>query len=279
MKKQVSIFMSALLAVGCVGCGTQNSGESNGSNENKGNTHIYVLTAPEDHGWTGSVSTFAKEKIEEVNGQGKYEAELITSADAAEQIVNIEDIISRGEENIAVVIQPIDDTVQSAISQLIDEEIPYVAFDRIISGVDTDAISNVKGDNEGIGVATAAYFVSCGMQPGEKVYVYEGDTSSVTALRDEGFTKYLTGELEYEGKKIDDSVKWTEEDLKAILILKDESKKRFILDYNTVPKPETQFSSDNQKYEEEIAVLKDENIKLKRKMLQLLELVKRNDQQ
>lgn len=71
----------------------------------------------------------------------------------------------------------------------------------------------------------------------------------------------------------------TEEDLKAILILKDESKKRFILDYNTVPKPETQFSSDNQKYEEEIAVLKDENIKLKRKMLQLLELVKRNDQQ
>ena len=71
----------------------------------------------------------------------------------------------------------------------------------------------------------------------------------------------------------------TEEDLKAILILKDESKKRFILDYNTVPKPETQFSSDNQKYEEEIAVLKDENIKLKRKMLQLLELVKRNEQQ
>ena len=216
MKKQVSIFMSALLAVGCVGCGTQNSGESNGSNENKGNTHIYVLTAPEDHGWTGSVATFAKEKIEAVNGEGKYEAELITSADAAEQIVNIEDIISRGEENIAVVIQPIDDTVQSAISQLIDEEIPYVAFDRIISDVDTDAISNVKGDNEGIGVATAAYFVSCGMQPGEKVYVYEGDTSSVTALRDEGFTKYLTGELEYEGKKIDDSVKWTEEDLKAI---------------------------------------------------------------
>ena len=36
-------------------------------------THIYVLTAPEDHGWTGSVATFAKEKIEEVNGDGTYE--------------------------------------------------------------------------------------------------------------------------------------------------------------------------------------------------------------
>ena len=71
----------------------------------------------------------------------------------------------------------------------------------------------------------------------------------------------------------------TENDLKAVLILKEESKKRFILDYNTVPQSETTFTNDNQKYEEEIAALKDENLKLKRKMLQLLELVKRNGQQ
>lgn len=71
----------------------------------------------------------------------------------------------------------------------------------------------------------------------------------------------------------------TEDDIKAIIILKEEAKKRFILDYNTVPKPETSFSNENQKYEEEIANLKDENLKLKRKMLQLLELVKRNNQQ
>lgn len=54
-----------------------------------------------------------------------------------------------GEDNIAVVIQPIDDTVQSAIQQLVDAEIPYVAFDRIIEGVADSAVSNVKGDNEG----------------------------------------------------------------------------------------------------------------------------------
>ena len=75
---------------------------------------LSALTAPEDHGWTGSVATFAKEKIEEVNDAGTYSAELITSADAAEQIVNIEDIIAAGEDNIAVVIQPIDDTVPAA---------------------------------------------------------------------------------------------------------------------------------------------------------------------
>ena len=71
----------------------------------------------------------------------------------------------------------------------------------------------------------------------------------------------------------------TENDLKAILILKDEAKKRFILDYNTVPQTDTTFTDDSQKYEEEIAALKDENLKLKRKMLQLLELVKKNAQQ
>lgn len=67
--------------------------------------------------------------------------------------------------------------------------------------------------------------------------------------------------------------------LKSIFQLKEEAKKRFILDYNTVPKHETEFANENQKYENEIKNLKDENIKLKRKMLQLLELVKRNGKQ
>lgn len=68
----------------------------------------------------------------------------------------------------------------------------------------------------------------------------------------------------------------TENDLKAVLRMKEEAKKRFILDYNTVPKAEVTYSNENQKYEEEIKNLKDENLKLKRKLLQLLELVKKN---
>ena len=209
MKKKVLAVVLAAAMAANIGAVTTFAKE-------KDSTHIYVLTAPEDHGWTGSVATFAKEKVEEVNKDGNYSAELITSADAAEQIVNIEDIIASGDDNIAVVIQPIDDTVQSAIQQLVDAEIPYVAFDRIIDGVSESAVSNVKGDNEGIGAASAAYFVDQGMEPGDSVYVYEGDTSSVTTLRDEGFTKYLTGELEYDGKKVADEDKWTEDDLKAI---------------------------------------------------------------
>ncbi len=70
----------------------------------------------------------------------------------------------------------------------------------------------------------------------------------------------------------------TEDDLKAILILKEEAKKRFILDHNVMPKPETTFIDDNQKYQNEIDALKEENNKLKRKLLQLLDLVKKNAQ-
>ncbi len=68
-----------------------------------------------------------------------------------------------------------------------------------------------------------------------------------------------------------------EADLKAILILKEEAKKRFILDSATVPKTETTFCDEKAELEKEISTLKEENVKLKRKMLQLLELVKRNN--
>jgi hypothetical protein len=68
----------------------------------------------------------------------------------------------------------------------------------------------------------------------------------------------------------------TEKDLKSILVLKDEAKKRFILDYSAMPKSETTFSDNEQKYQDEIKALKGENFKLKQKLLQLLKLVKNN---
>ncbi|MGN1193173.1 MAG: substrate-binding domain-containing protein [Dorea sp.] len=213
-KKMIAVMIAMTMIVSLAACGNS---QDNSDEETDGEkTHIYVLTAAEDHGWTGSVATFAKEKVEEINSEGTYEAEVITSADANEQITKIEDIVAGGKENIAVVIQPMDDTVQSAIQQLVDAGIPYVAFDRIIDAVADSAVSNVKGDNAGIGAGAAAYFVSLGMQPQDEVYVYEGDTSSVTTLRDEGFTQYLLGEAEFDGETIPEDQKWTEEDLDAI---------------------------------------------------------------
>ncbi len=179
--------------------------------------NIIVLTSPEDHGWTGSVATFAKEKAKEITAAGKYDVNVITCDNAGFQINQIEDIIAREDKKLAgIVIQPIDDTVMSGIQQIVNAEIPYVAFDRIIDGVAPTAVSNVKGDNSGIGAGAASYFVDNGLKPGDKIYVYEGDTSSVTTLRDQGFVEFLKGEKEFNGKKIPDNLKWNEEQLKNI---------------------------------------------------------------
>ena len=60
MKKTVVCMLIAAMTMGSMVTPVFADGEGDA-------THIYVLTAPEDHGWTGSVATFAKEKIEEVN--------------------------------------------------------------------------------------------------------------------------------------------------------------------------------------------------------------------
>ncbi len=181
------------------------------------NDTIYILTPTEDHGWTGSVATFAKTSAEEITAEGTWKAEVSTAPDAAAQITQIEDIVANHAGDAAgVVILPQDDTVEFAIQQLVDAGIPYVAFDRIIAGVKDSAVANVSGDNEGVGAAVAAYFVSLGMKPGDEVIVFEGDTSSVTTYRDDGFKKYLTGELAYMGETIADEAKWTEEQLASL---------------------------------------------------------------
>ena len=55
-----------------------------GSAPATGGKAIYVLTPSEGHGWTGSVATFAKAKIAEINDEVTYTAELQT-ADSAEK--------------------------------------------------------------------------------------------------------------------------------------------------------------------------------------------------
>ncbi|MFI3299897.1 MAG: hypothetical protein R3Y28_00605 [Candidatus Gastranaerophilales bacterium] len=66
-----------------------------------------------------------------------------------------------------------------------------------------------------------------------------------------------------------------EYDYKALIILKEEAKKRFILDYNAMP--ELKVSLDEKaKYEHEIDMLKNENLKLRAKMLKLVEIIKEN---
>ncbi len=178
---------------------------------------IYILTPTEDHGWTGSVATFAKLSAEEINAEGTYKAEVMTAPDAAAQIVQIEDIVANYADNAAgVVLLPYDDTVENAIMQLVSLDIPFVTFDRLIAGVADYAVANVSGDNYGVGAAVAAYFVSLGMTPGAEVVVFEGDTSSVTTKRNDGFKDYLLGNATVGGAAIADEAKWTEDQLSSL---------------------------------------------------------------
>lgn len=69
----------------------------------------------------------------------------------------------------------------------------------------------------------------------------------------------------------------SQEDVSAMLAFKEESKKRFVLDYNEVPKGESEFCDKEEMYKKQIEDLKCENESLKKKIKQLLEIVRNYD--
>lgn len=68
-----------------------------------------------------------------------------------------------------------------------------------------------------------------------------------------------------------------ENDLKSVVILKEESKKRFILDFSMIPQGVTSVSYTKEETDE-LAALRDENKKLKLKLERLLSLVKKDEE-
>lgn len=166
---------------------------------------IYVLAPNPDHGWTGAIGVFAQAKTDELNAAGKYNVQLQTFATDEDQIKQIEDIIANnpGDGSVGVAMLPAGESLENAIRSLADAGIPYTAADRIIASVKDTAVSNIKYDNVEIGAAAASYLVGKGMKEGDKVVCIEGDGSSADTDRTDGFNKYLLGEVEYNGKKID----------------------------------------------------------------------------
>ena len=65
--------------------------------------------------------------------------------------------------------------------------------------------------------------------------------------------------------------------LEKLLSIKDEAKKRFILDHNDVPKIQPEYTTQADIYKKEIDNLKNENNLLKTKLEQLLTMVKKNE--
>lgn len=69
----------------------------------------------------------------------------------------------------------------------------------------------------------------------------------------------------------------TQRQLDTILLIKEEAKKRFVLDHNEIPEINQEYAKDSDNYQKQIEDLKEENNKLKTKLDQLLTMVKRND--
>ena len=65
--------------------------------------------------------------------------------------------------------------------------------------------------------------------------------------------------------------------LDKLLSIKNEAKKRFILDHNEVPKIQPEYTNQADIYKEQINKLQNENILLKSKLEQLLTMVKKNE--
>lgn len=170
---------------------TSEESASSDTSSGGGVTDIAILVPNADHGWTGAVMEYAEAKAQEVNDGGKYTAQVITSTDAANQIAQLEDLIGNKTAK-TVVILPQDNTLEAAMKQLESSGIPYVMFDRVIDSVSEGAESSVKGDNEGIGEATALRFIERdGLQPGDNILIMPGDNSSVPEMRNNGFFAVL----------------------------------------------------------------------------------------
>ena len=151
---------------------------------------IAILVPNADHGWTGAVMSFAQEKAAEINAAGTYSAQVITSSDAANQISQIEDIAANKNYK-SVVILPYDNSVEAALTQLANADVPFIMVDRIIDSLVDDAVATVKGDNEQIGYLTAQRFLAKGLQKSDKILIIPGDLSSVPTMRNNGFKKAL----------------------------------------------------------------------------------------
>ena len=210
MKKTLALLLALTLVLSLAACGTStpksSTDPSAGAPEEPAPAtakNLKILVPNADHGWTGAVMTYAQEKAAEITAAGAYNAQVITSTDPANQISQVEDLIENKTAD-AVVILPQDNTLEATMKKLAESGIPFVMFDRVIDSVAANAVSSVKGDNEGIGSATAERFIADGMKPGDKILIIPGDNSSVPEMRNNGFFETLKANG------------WSDDDIKAI---------------------------------------------------------------
>ena len=135
MKKIILII--SLLSVFMFSCGSSNSnGESNNNGVSVG-LSVSTLNNP----FFVSLSEGAKAKAKELNINLSV---VNASDDTAKQASDIEDLISKNVK--VIIVNPVDsDAVAPAVESAIAANIPVIALDRIVNGVEVDA--QIASDN------------------------------------------------------------------------------------------------------------------------------------
>lgn len=187
MKKIISLLLAVvLLCTALCGCGANTETE-------KTDSYKIGIAAPDvTHGWVAGVAYYAEKYCKE---QG-ITYKITTSADAAEMMANLNDLVTWGAD--AVILWPQWTGMEDAVSEVIAQGIPVVSFDVDIN---TDGVYKVTGNNYGMGYESAKYITEK-VGDGATIAVMDVPSiGSVSAQRKQGFYDYLK-EIDYDQSNI-----------------------------------------------------------------------------
>lgn len=211
-----------------------------------------------------------------------------------------EDFINRQEDNIFHLYVPI--LTFAGRTELIEKKdgLDNNIYNFLASVADGLNILEISMNNFWTLEEIAKYFIFCL----EQDYIKTPDSEQVLAMAGFMAGKFRTGEYFKRVGKIDvDQLEKTilkqkeyadkgtpmkvaeimislgfitEKDTSSLLIIKEEAKKRFILDSGIVPKEATEGPLDTAHYQEEIAKLTEQNNILKDRLTKILAFIKKN---
>ena len=144
---------------------------------------IAVSTIGATHGWPVGVLYHAREEVKKVAEENNWDYVCLVAENSTEQSRQIIELIEQQVD--CIIMLPMDGaSLKTAAKAVQDADIPLVIFDREIP--DFAPSATVKGDNAGIGVATARIFNDY-FPKGTKVLEFMGDTSTVPQQRTDGY--------------------------------------------------------------------------------------------
>lgn len=226
MKK---IFYSAIIALAMVACSSNGKGENNTSEGNSSENKITIGLAIStlNNPFFVNLSDGAKAKAKELN----VNLDIVNASDdTAKQSNDIEDLISKKVQ--VIIVNPVDsDAVAPAVKDAIKANIPVIALDRVVNGV--EVTSQIASDNVAGAKLAAEYLLSL-VGEGAKVAELIGvPGASATIDRGKGFHLIADGNLSVvasqsanfnraEGLSVMENILQANPDIKAVFAHNDE---------------------------------------------------------